>query len=215
MVLAVSAEVERLLVQMFRKHAMHCVYHAIVLGRLEARTFDSESRPRPRRPPPRQHAGCRGSASGLLRTFVLWKISTAIRSSNADWNPGTHQIRIHLAEAGHPLCGEKVYNKPLFGKAIIDHSGAQRQGLHAAELGFKHPITGEEMMFKTPLPADMGKLLVKLGNREEMKGYPESSGPQTGIEARREARIAPKQHKKRIPASRRVSMPQITERTFG
>ena len=74
----------------------------------------------------------------------------------------THQIRIHLAEAGHPLCGEKVYNKPLFKTPSIDRSGAQRQALHATTLAFKHPITGQELSFTTPMPADMGRLLVKL-----------------------------------------------------
>ena len=74
----------------------------------------------------------------------------------------THQIRIQLAEAGHPLCGEKVYNKPLFGKPIADDSGAQRQALHAAELGFPHPITGQPLHFTMPLPADFQQLLARL-----------------------------------------------------
>jgi 23S rRNA pseudouridine1911/1915/1917 synthase len=74
----------------------------------------------------------------------------------------THQIRIHLAEAGHPVCGEKVYHQPLFRPAEPDPSGAQRQALHAAELGFDHPITGEPLRYEMPLPADMARLLVRL-----------------------------------------------------
>ena len=50
----------------------------------------------------------------------------------------THQIRIHLAERGHMLCGEKTYTHPLGGKAIEDTSSAPRRALHAAELAF-HP----------------------------------------------------------------------------
>jgi len=162
MVLAVSVEAERLLVQMFRKHDIHRIYHAIAQGRVEARTIESSlvrdrgdhRRGSTRLPkvgkPAITHVRPLEDLNGY--TLVECRLETG----------RTHQIRIHLAEAGHPLCGEKVYNKPLFGKPVVDHSGAQRQALHAAELGFKHPITGQEMMFKTPLPADMRRLLVKL-----------------------------------------------------
>jgi 23S rRNA pseudouridine1911/1915/1917 synthase len=62
----------------------------------------------------------------------------------------THQIRIHLAEAGHPICGEKVYQD-----ASRDASEAPRLALHAAELGFKHPVSGTLLHWTMPLPADL------------------------------------------------------------
>jgi 23S rRNA pseudouridine1911/1915/1917 synthase len=74
----------------------------------------------------------------------------------------THQIRIHLAEQGHPLCGEKVYTKPLRGKPFEDQSGAPRLALHAVELGFQHPITGEPIHFEMPLPPDLASFLKRL-----------------------------------------------------
>ena len=74
----------------------------------------------------------------------------------------THQIRIHLAEIGHPLCGEKVYNRPLREKPITDTSGARRVALHAAELGFAHPGTEKVMHFDSPMPADFKQLLKRL-----------------------------------------------------
>ncbi|MBL9093324.1 MAG: RluA family pseudouridine synthase [Planctomycetaceae bacterium] len=74
----------------------------------------------------------------------------------------THQIRIHLSAKGHPLCGEKVYRQPLFGAPSVDKSGAPRLALHAAELGFEHPFTGEELRFSMPLPADLQKFLARL-----------------------------------------------------
>lgn len=80
----------------------------------------------------------------------------------------THQIRIHLAEIGHPLCGEKVYRQRLFQPALPDRSGAPRLALHAAELGFEHPATGETMRFSMPPPADLQKFLVRL--RKEASG---------------------------------------------
>ena len=54
----------------------------------------------------------------------------------------THQIRIHLSEAGHPVCGDKVYVKKLGGEVFEDKSGALRLALHATELGFEHPASG-------------------------------------------------------------------------
>ncbi len=167
MVLAVSAEAERLLVQMFRKHDIHRVYHAIAQGEVEARTFDSSfvrdrgdrRRGSTKLPKVGKRAVTHVRPLEYLDGYTL--IECRLETGR------THQIRIHLAEAGHPLCGEKVYNKPLFGKPIVDHSGAQRQALHAAELGFKHPITGQDLLFKTPLPTDMGKLLVKLRGAEK------------------------------------------------
>jgi 23S rRNA pseudouridine1911/1915/1917 synthase len=68
----------------------------------------------------------------------------------------THQIRIHLAELGHPVCGEKVYGPRT------DNSGAPRLALHAAELGFQHPATGEQLRWTMPLPADLEAFIDRL-----------------------------------------------------
>jgi 23S rRNA pseudouridine1911/1915/1917 synthase len=74
----------------------------------------------------------------------------------------THQIRIHLAESGHPVCGESVYNRRADGSVIEDASGAPRLALHAAELGFVHPGTGKEMAWTMPPPADLERFLERL-----------------------------------------------------
>jgi 23S rRNA pseudouridine1911/1915/1917 synthase len=71
----------------------------------------------------------------------------------------THQIRIHLAELGHPVCGEKVYNRKPGGDPEPDPSGAPRLALHATELGFLHPITGQPLHWEQPLPADLQAFL--------------------------------------------------------
>jgi 23S rRNA pseudouridine1911/1915/1917 synthase len=68
----------------------------------------------------------------------------------------THQIRIHLAELGHPVCGEKVYGRRA------DKSGAPRLALHAAELGFTHPASGEGMRWDMSLPADLQAFVERL-----------------------------------------------------
>jgi 23S rRNA pseudouridine1911/1915/1917 synthase len=74
----------------------------------------------------------------------------------------THQIRIHLAELEHPVCGDKVYHHLPGGGMKPDDSGAPRLALHAAELGFRHPATGEAVYWKMPLPADLEEFLARL-----------------------------------------------------
>lgn len=74
----------------------------------------------------------------------------------------THQIRIHLAELGHPVCGEKVYNRQKDGTVLPDPSRAPRLALHATELGFDHPVTGQPLHWQMPLPADLEQLLAGL-----------------------------------------------------
>jgi 23S rRNA pseudouridine1911/1915/1917 synthase len=70
----------------------------------------------------------------------------------------THQIRIHLAEAGHPVLGERVYIRG-YPDALVP---APRVMLHAAELGFAHPATGEPMHWTSELPADMQEMIAFL-----------------------------------------------------
>jgi 23S rRNA pseudouridine1911/1915/1917 synthase len=76
----------------------------------------------------------------------------------------THQIRVHLASIGHPLIGDPVYAKnrstlpPPLNKF-------PRQALHAARLAFVHPVSGKEVIFTAPLPADFDTLLQVLRAR--------------------------------------------------
>jgi 23S rRNA pseudouridine1911/1915/1917 synthase len=74
----------------------------------------------------------------------------------------THQVRIHLGEAGAPLAGEKVYDRPVNGPPAPDPSGAPRVALHAAYLGFTHPITGQWVEWESPLPEDLQAVLLRL-----------------------------------------------------
>jgi 23S rRNA pseudouridine1911/1915/1917 synthase len=76
----------------------------------------------------------------------------------------THQIRIHLSEAGHPVVGERVYVRGFAGTLVP----APRLMLHAAELGFVHPATNREMRWTSALPADMEEMLTFLRGGPEI-----------------------------------------------
>jgi 23S rRNA pseudouridine1911/1915/1917 synthase len=78
----------------------------------------------------------------------------------------THQIRVHLASKGAPCLGDPVYGSGVPAEPVrraIAAAGLQRQALHAAVLGFRHPTTGQALRFESPLPADMAKLEALLG----------------------------------------------------
>ncbi len=73
----------------------------------------------------------------------------------------THQIRIHLSEAGHPLVGEEVYDRDHFARELPVIK-SPRLLLHAHTLGFAHPITGEPLRFTSELPPDFVEMLESL-----------------------------------------------------
>ncbi|MHA6325406.1 RluA family pseudouridine synthase [Roseivivax sp. CAU 1753] len=81
----------------------------------------------------------------------------------------THQIRVHMAHAGFGLVGDPVYGgrrrispKAVPEAALHDVAAFPRQALHAATLGFEHPVSGEHMSFEAALPEDMDSLLATL-----------------------------------------------------
>lgn len=78
----------------------------------------------------------------------------------------THQVRVHMASIGHGLLGDPVYGRtPAPLRPLLAAQHFHRQALHAAELGFLHPVTGERVHFTSTPPADMNRLLVDLRNR--------------------------------------------------
>ncbi len=70
----------------------------------------------------------------------------------------THQIRVHAAHVAHPLVGDAIYGGAPAG-------GLNRQALHAQRLAFMHPMTGEDLVFTAPLPADLLQACKQLGLR--------------------------------------------------
>jgi 23S rRNA pseudouridine1911/1915/1917 synthase len=79
----------------------------------------------------------------------------------------THQVRVHLASIGHALLGDPVYGRPPASlRPLLADLGFRRQALHAARLGFFHPVSGEHLAFASQLPDDLRELILALGGSE-------------------------------------------------
>ena len=83
----------------------------------------------------------------------------------------THQVRVHMASIGHPLLGDPFYGRSngRF-RTLLAELGFARQALHAATLGFQHPVSKEKLIFESATPADIQELIGRLfgsaGDRE-------------------------------------------------
>jgi 23S rRNA pseudouridine1911/1915/1917 synthase len=88
----------------------------------------------------------------------------------------THQIRVHLTHIGHPILGDPVYGRGFVTRAARLQPKAQaalealdRQALHAAELGFEHPISGQSLLFRSPLPPDLEALVTAMRGKQPVR----------------------------------------------
>ncbi len=170
-VFARTVEAERHLGKQFRAHSIERSYLGVVRGRAKSQRIESyvgRDRGDGRRgssTPPVRGAGQRAVTGVRVveelgdYTLVECRLETG----------RTHQVRIHLGEAGTPLCGERVYDRPLHGKPLPDNSGAPRIALHAARLGFVHPATGERMTWTSALPEDLAALIARLRRQAHRK----------------------------------------------
>ncbi len=70
----------------------------------------------------------------------------------------THQVRVHMAHIGHPLIGDPLYGRRPKKSMAAERKAFSRQALHAAVLGFIHPMTGQKLRFESPIPGDMQEL---------------------------------------------------------
>jgi 23S rRNA pseudouridine1911/1915/1917 synthase len=169
MVFARTHSAERHLAEQFRHHTTHRRYLAIVEGQVKAQTIttrlirDRGDGRRGSTDQPNLGKVAVTHVSPLERLGKYSLIQCRLETGR------THQIRIHLSEHGHPVCGEKVYRQPRFGKATTDASGAPRLALHAAELGFVHPVTGKQLRFQAALPDELADFWRSLKRKKQSR----------------------------------------------
>jgi 23S rRNA pseudouridine1911/1915/1917 synthase len=164
-VFARSALAARHLGQQFRAHTIERSYLAVVRGPAKSGTIESHILPD-------RGDGRRGTTTephqgkrAVTHVRVVEELGDYTLVECRLETGRTHQVRIHLGESGTPICGERIYDRPLHGKPLPDHSGAPRLALHAASLGFEHPATKKWMTWESPLPRDLAGLVKRLHKR--------------------------------------------------
>jgi 23S rRNA pseudouridine1911/1915/1917 synthase len=155
-----TVDAKKHLTQQFRDHTVFREYVAVVHGHLERETTYRTHLVQDR------GDGLRGSAQrgrrdgqlAITHVKPIRPLSGATLVACRLETGRTHQIRIHLSEAGHPLVGEVVYTRRFRGPQIP----AARTMLHARALGFVHPISEEEMRFEDDPPEDFREVVARL-----------------------------------------------------
>jgi 23S rRNA pseudouridine1911/1915/1917 synthase len=173
------------LAALFAKHDIERVYYAVTRGAPKERAARIENVLIRSSEDRRKYVVARNpqTSAGKRAITQYWTIETFGQAAGASagrpaaaliecrlFTGRTHQIRAHLSHLGAPLIGDPLYGKqrafnaegPHAEEAAAAVAAFPRQALHAGVLGFKHPITGQELRFESPLPADMAALLVVL-----------------------------------------------------
>jgi len=153
LVVAKNDEVHRALKALLAARGLHREYLALVDGRPEARTGTIDA-PIGRHRRDRVLMSIDTADPREARThFEIERAMPKATLLRLVLDTGrTHQIRVHMAAIGHPVCGDRQYGGP------IDY-GLERQFLHAARLAFEHPVTGEPIDVRSPLPEDLAGAL--------------------------------------------------------
>jgi 23S rRNA pseudouridine1911/1915/1917 synthase len=153
---------KKALAAQLRAHTVHRRYLALVHGQLKKTTFRTYLAKN-------RGDGIRGTSrfgrEGQLSVTHVEPVRNFTRATLVACRletGRTHQIRIHLAEAGHPIVGERVYIRDYKGELLT----APRPMLHAAELGFVHPVRGSTVKFETPPPDDFEAMMAELASSD-------------------------------------------------
>jgi 23S rRNA pseudouridine1911/1915/1917 synthase len=162
-------EAHQALAAQFAAHTVERRYLALIAGvlREESGTFDTLHG---RHPADRKRFSTRprrGPGAGARRAVTHYRVLERLEGASlveARLETGrTHQVRLHFADAGHPVLGDPLYGRPpAHPRAREVAAELGRQALHARVLAFDHPRTGERLRFVTPPPEDMRAAIAKL-----------------------------------------------------
>jgi 23S rRNA pseudouridine1911/1915/1917 synthase len=160
--LMVAAKTDRAhegLARQFADHSIDRRYRAIVSGHVTTVTGKVDA-PLARSPQNRKKVAIVGNGK---RAVTHWSRMERLRDADlveCRLETGrTHQVRVHMASIGHPLLGDPVYGRTKqVHRNVLETLNFRRQALHAARLGFIHPITRNALAFDSEMPADMQEL---------------------------------------------------------
>ncbi|MFN3944006.1 MAG: RluA family pseudouridine synthase [Allosphingosinicella sp.] len=145
----------------FKRHSMHRLYLAIVAGipNPPAGTVDAAlARSAANRQKMAIVAEDRGKRAVTHYRLVQPLRDAAMVECRLETGR-THQVRVHMTSIGHPLLGDPVYGRGrLTHRNLLNQLDFRRQALHAAELGFVHPVSKRNLSFKSALPSDIQEL---------------------------------------------------------
>jgi 23S rRNA pseudouridine1911/1915/1917 synthase len=152
----------------FHDHSVERIYLALVRGVPGADRGRIE-RPIGRHPRDRKRMSVVAAVG--RQALTAWRVLRRFPASGYAWlelrpeTGRTHQLRVHLASIGLPIEGDPVYGRASRrgrpGPPLLE-----RPGLHAAVLGFSHPVRGDRLRFESPLPADLEQALARLERSE-------------------------------------------------
>jgi 23S rRNA pseudouridine1911/1915/1917 synthase len=176
MVVAKTDRAHRALSEAFAARDLERAYLALVWG-LPVDMQGEVSAPVGRHPVDRKRMAVvdRGGKAATTRYQVKRAWGTAVALVECRLLTGrTHQIRVHMAHIGHPLVGDPVYLRRTPASAKLLPAATRdallafpRQALHAATLGFRHPVTKQSLSFESPVPADLASLLTLLDGNSQ------------------------------------------------
>ncbi len=164
--LMVAAKTDRAhegLAKQFAAHSIDRRYKAITTGRPKpaAGTIDA---PLARSPSNRKKIAIVSTGKRAVTHYATLATLKGAALVECRLETGrTHQVRVHMASIGHSLLGDPVYGRTKGNqKALLETLGFRRQALHAALLGFIHPVTSLALSFESAIPADMQELFSHL-----------------------------------------------------
>jgi 23S rRNA pseudouridine1911/1915/1917 synthase len=159
MMLAKSELAYSRLKQAFRDREVHKIYHAIIQGHPDPHegTFDA---PISRHPKAEFKFAVVEGGKPSITHYKTLELFPALTLCEVNLETGrTHQIRVHFSAFKHPLLGDTMYGAD---PALAKKLGIARQWLHAKELGFSHPITGESIHLTSQYPPELAEVLERL-----------------------------------------------------
>ena len=161
MIVAKSDKAFHVLKDAFRNRTVDKIYHAMVQGHMDPTTGTIDA-PIDRHPKEDHRFAVMATGKESITHYEVIEFYRGVSMVKIELETGrTHQIRVHFSALHHPLVGDTTYGAdPVLAKSLQ----MSRPWLHAAELRFAHPVTGETLNFHAPYPADLTRSLALLSD---------------------------------------------------